>query len=138
MKEGLRVGLEATVTDVVATHMRPAFDGEVVHEVYGTVAMVYHMEWAARNVILPFLEEDEEGIGTGVEVRHLNPAPVGATIHATAICTSIEGHVIVCDVTVWHGNRRLGSGRVQQRIIERRVLQERFPEMWAEEVVIQD
>jgi len=105
-----------------------------VHDVYGTVAMVYHMEWAARRVILPFLEEHEEGIGTGVEVRHLYPAPVGAEVRAHAVCVKIQGNTVVCDVTVWNGNQQLGDGQVQQRIIGRNTLHERFPEMWTEAV----
>jgi len=138
VKEGLRVGSEAVVTDVVAQHMRPAFEGQVVHDVYGTAAMVYHMEWAARRVILPFLEEHEEGIGTGVEVRHLYPTPVGAEVRAHAICVTIQGNTVVCDVTVWNGNQQLGDGQVQQRIIGRNTLHERFPEMWTAEMVGQD
>lgn len=138
MKEGLQIGTEAVVQDIVSYDMRPAFDGRVVHDVYGTVAMVYHMEWAARRVILPFLEDHEEGIGMGLEVRHLQPAPIGAMIRAKAVCTAIDGNVVVCDVTVWYGERQLGAGQVRQRILERQVLHKRFLEMWAEETRIRD
>lgn len=138
MKKGLRIGTEAVVEDVVSEDMRPSFEGQIVHDVYGTVAMVYHMEWAARRVILSFLEDHEEGIGTGVEVRHLQPAPVGATIRAVAVCTAIDGNTVVCDVTVWHGDRQLGAGQVKQRILERQTLHNRFPEMWTEDTRMRD
>lgn len=138
MKKGLRIGTEAFVEDVVSSDMRPSFDGRIVHDVYGTVAMVYHMEWAARRVILPYLEDHEEGIGTGVEVQHLQPAPVGAAIRAQAVCTAIEGNLILCNVTVWHGERQLGAGVVKQRILERQTLHNRFPEMWTEDTGMRD
>jgi fluoroacetyl-CoA thioesterase len=131
MKEGLKIGTTARVTDVVTSQMQPAFGGNVVHPVYGTVAMVYHMEWAARQVILPFLSDDEEGIGTGVKVRHLHPAPVGSEIEARAVCTDIHDNVILCDVEVWATGQLLGEGSVEQRIILRKSLRERFPEVWA-------
>jgi fluoroacetyl-CoA thioesterase len=130
MKKGLEIGTTARVTDVVTPTMQPAFAGAVVHPVYGTVAMVYHMEWAARQVILPFLSDDEEGIGTGVKVRHLHPAPIGTEIEAKAICTSIHDNVITCDVEVWAMNHLIGEGSVEQRIVLRKSLHERFPEVW--------
>ncbi len=130
MKRGLSIGVAASVFDVVTTQMQPAFDGRVVHPVYGTVAMVYHMEWAARKVILPFLQEDEEGIGTGVQVRHLYPAPIGTQIEVKAVCVGLLDNVINCEVQVWAGEQLLGEGRVEQRIVLRKSLHERFPEVW--------
>jgi fluoroacetyl-CoA thioesterase len=130
MKPGLCVGVEAYVEDVVSDEMLAAFGNKVVHHVYGTASMVYHMEWAARRVILPYLEPHEEGLGTGVQVRHLHPAPVGAKIRARAVCTEIDGHIVRCAVEVWHGEHLLGEGVVEQRILPRRLLHERFPEYW--------
>jgi fluoroacetyl-CoA thioesterase len=118
------------VEDTVNDFMLPAFDGRVVHPVYGTAAMVYHMEWAARHVILPYLDDGEEGIGTGVRVRHLHPAPKGATIRACAECTRIEDNIVICEVKVYHGDHLLGDGEVEQRIIPKRMLHERFPDCW--------
>jgi fluoroacetyl-CoA thioesterase len=130
MLPGLVVGVSATVEDTVQPNMQAEFGDQVIHSVYGTAAMVYHMEWAARRVITPYLEAHEEGIGTGVEVRHLHPAPIGASIVARAVCIEVDGEHVVCDVDVRHGGRLLGEGRVKQRIIPKAMLHERFPEMW--------
>lgn len=135
MRDGLVVGTESSVDDVVTRDMRPSFGGQMVHPVYGTAAMVYHMEWAARQVILPYLEDDEEGVGSGVRVRHLYPAPVGATIRARAVCTRLDGNsLVVCSVEVWHGEQLLGGGEVEQRILPRKLLHELFTELWAQEL----
>lgn len=75
---------EAVVEVIVTPEMRAAFEGEVVHEVYGTTPMVGHMELAARRVILPAREEGEEGIGYKVDITHLAPAPVGSRVTVTA------------------------------------------------------
>ncbi|MCL6626041.1 thioesterase family protein [Alicyclobacillus shizuokensis] len=133
MKRGFGVGVRAVVEDVVAGDMRARFGPHVIHEVYGTAAMVYHMEWAARRVILPYLEPEEEGIGAGVAVRHLRPAPVGAAIRAEAVCTEAVGGKVVCAVRVWHGETLLGDGTVEQRIVPRTLLCERYPDCWPAE-----
>lgn len=131
MKPGLTIGTTATVEDVVTQDMQPAFGGQIVHPVYGTAAMVYHMEWAARRIILPYLEDHEEGVGTGVRVQHLYPAPVGAAIVAMARCTNVMDHVITCAVEIRANGRLLGCGEVEQRVLSREQLHERFPELWA-------
>ncbi len=134
MKEGLRAGVAATVEDVVTEAMRPAFNGMLIHPVYGTAAMVYHMEWAARQVILPYLEEEEDGVGTGVQVCHIHPAPVGARVLARAVCIAVEDSGrVVCNVSVWNNQVLLGEGQVEQRILLKRVLQDRFHDLWAED-----
>lgn len=131
VKDGLRVGVEACVKDLITEDMQPSFAGGIVHPVYGTAAMVYHMEWAARSVILPYLEDAEEGISTGVEVRHLHPAPVGAVVEARALCTSFVHCTVTCQVQVWHSEQLLGEGQVEQRIVLRKTLHQRFPDLWS-------
>jgi len=131
VKDGLQIGVEACVEDIIAQEMQPAIGGDVARPRYSTATVVYHMEWAARCIILPYLDDGEEGIGTGVRVRHLHPAPVGAAVKARAVCTSVEGNVVRCDVQVWCEEQLLGEGQVEQRIVPRRMLHERFPEFWA-------
>ncbi|RIV23235.1 thioesterase [Alicyclobacillaceae bacterium I2511] len=132
MKEGLQAGASAVVEDVVTESMFPAFGGKLVHSVYGTAAMVYHMEWAARRVILPYLDGDEDGVGLGVQVRHMHPAHVGDRLLARAVCTEVtDNGRVVCYVSVWNNQVLLGEGQVEQRILQNRVLHERFHDLWA-------
>ncbi len=79
MKPGLALGQTARVETTVTEEMFAQFEGTVVHPAYSTVSMVYHMEWAARKIILPYLESSEEGVGGAVNVKHLNMAPLGST-----------------------------------------------------------
>lgn len=54
MKQGLKLGKEESIEVIVTEDMFASFEGEVVHPVYSTVAMTYHMEWVSRKIILPF------------------------------------------------------------------------------------
>ncbi len=51
-----------------------------LHPVYATYWMAKHMELASRKVILPFLEDGEEGIGYRLEVTHLASAVPGMRV----------------------------------------------------------
>ena len=50
-----------------------AFGGEQVHPVCSTFALGREMEWASRLFVLEMREEEEEGIGTFLEIRHKTP-----------------------------------------------------------------
>lgn len=117
MKPGMKIGRQATIHVDVTPEMYARFAGQIVHPAYSTVSMVYHMEWAARQIILPFLEEDEEGIGAEVHVKHLAPAVAGTTIAVTATFTERKGRAVICEVEAYRENEKIGEGRVTQFIL---------------------
>ena len=78
-------GYEAVFETVVTPEMTVRFEElGPVHPVYATYWMVKHMELAGRKIILPFLEEGEEGIGSYVEARHLASALPGMRVRVVA------------------------------------------------------
>lgn len=117
---------EATIEVTVTAAMRAAFDDDVIHEVYGTAAMVGHMELAARQVILPAREADEEGIGYKVEVTHVAPAPVGSRVTVTARLGCVEGNRVTCAVEARTAHGVIGTGTVTQVLLPLEVLHRRF------------
>lgn len=104
--------LSFTVTD----DMVAAFGGEVIHRVLSTWALVHHMEWAARKLLVPNLEEGEEGAGAGVDVRHLAPAPVGSRVEVTAAFVREAPGRLVARVEARSGEGLLAEGTVYQAI----------------------
>jgi fluoroacetyl-CoA thioesterase len=129
MKPGLRVGHVEMVEMTVTDDMCPAFMGQVVHRTMSTVTMVYYMEWVARLTILPYLEEGEEGIGGGVSVQHLAPAPVGKTVQFFAEVTEVADRRVVCRVWAEHDKARVGEGEVVQFILPKARIDERIAAM---------
>ena len=100
------------------------FDEVVVHHVYSTWSMAHHMEIAARKVLVPHLEDHEEGIGSHLSIDHLAPTPVGQRVRIVAEAVELEPTTLVCKVNVYHlhpdGPRHVGKGRqVQQPSLEK-------------------
>lgn len=117
MKPGMEVGREETIEILVTKDMFAAFEGEIVHPVYSTVAMTYHMEWVSRKIILPFLESHEEGMGASVQINHLAPAPLGSTVTLTATLVEHYGNVVLTKVKAVNQMGIIGKGEVKQVIL---------------------
>ncbi|MGD6833940.1 thioesterase family protein [Sutcliffiella halmapala] len=119
MKPGLKEGTQKSLTVKVTPSMFAQFEGKVVHPVYSTATMVYHMEWVSRQIILPFLEDGEEGMGAEVSVKHLSPAIEGTELVLEAKVISVNRNSILTEVTVKAEERLVGSGEVRQAVLSK-------------------
>ncbi|MEK6799565.1 MAG: hotdog domain-containing protein [Planctomycetota bacterium] len=122
MKPGFEPGITRELSVVVTEDMCPAFDDVVVHRVYSTWSVAHHFELAARMVLVSFLEDEEEGVGSHVSVDHLGPCPVGRTVRVRAVLTKVwrDHHTrVVCDVTAHDGDRLLARGRQVQVVMNK-------------------
>jgi len=117
MKPGLRVGAIETIKIVVTNEMFAAFEGKVIHPVYSTVAMTYHMEWVSRKIILPFLESSEEGMGASVQVKHISPALAGSEVTLTATLIELKDNIVITTIEAYQQNKIIGVGEVKQVIL---------------------
>jgi fluoroacetyl-CoA thioesterase len=113
------IGYEGRVSVVVTEEMTVDFEelGRV-HPVYATYWLAKHMEEAGRKIILPFLDEDDEGIGTAVSVRHLAPAVPGMRIEVVAEHTGTTANRVLarCRATTDAG-KVVGEGETEQTIL---------------------
>jgi len=128
MKPGMEVGQTATITAQVTEDMFAQFEGNVVHEAYSTVSMVYHMEWAARQIILPYIEDHEEGIGAAVSVKHVAPTAVGTNVYVTAKLTELKNNVIITEVEAKNDKGVIGAGKVTQAILPKEEIHQKLAE----------
>ncbi len=119
MKRGFEPGIAREIRVKVTDAMCPAFDGRIVHHVYSTWSMVHHMEVAARKVLVDYLDEDEEGIGSHVSADHHSPAVIGTWVTVRAELAEVRHNRAVCRVTAWDGQRLLGEGKQVQVILKK-------------------
>lgn len=99
-----------------------AFDGKVVHDVYATFAIARDAEWTGRQFVLEMKEDNEEGIGTFVEIQHLSSALVGETVLFEATIDELEKNIINCSYIATVNERVIAKGRTGQKIIKKEKL----------------
>jgi predicted thioesterase len=127
MKPGFSPGITAEARFVVDETMLAAFEGRVVHRVLGTAALVAWLEWAGRKLILPYLEDDAEGVGHAIDVTHRSPALLGSSVVARATLVAHRGNRVVCRVEAHAEDGRLiADGEFTQVILPREVVARRF------------
>lgn len=117
MKPGMEVGIEESIEIIVTEDMFAAFEGKVVHPVYSTVAMTYHMEWVSRKIILPFLESHEEGMGASVQLKHVAASPLGSTVTLTATLVELRDNIVLTKIIAENQLGVIGKGEVKQVIL---------------------
>ncbi|MHB1980666.1 MAG: thioesterase family protein [Sulfobacillus sp.] len=109
-------GEGAEMEFTVEPGMEASFGGQVIHPVLSTWALVHHLEWVSRRLLVDHFEPGEEGAGAGVSIRHLAPAPIGSVVRVKAVARpSRPGH-LTTDVEATAGGRLVAQGQVFQAI----------------------
>lgn len=124
MREGLCEGLEARMHVVVAPHMTVNLGGKKIHPFYSTYTATHHAEITARLVLEPFIEADEEGIGSGLTIHHHSPALIGQELEVVATATRVRSHHLATSFEIRHGSRLIASGEVHQVVVPKTKVEE--------------
>ena len=104
--------------EVLANDLAKFSSGEV-HPFYSTFAIGRDMEYASRLFVLEIIQDDEEGIGTSLQIDHLSPAVEGEVIEVVATVKSFVGNELLCDIQVKAGHRLIATGITGQKILKR-------------------
>jgi predicted thioesterase len=64
-------------------------------------------------------EEDEEGIGTFLNIAHKSPALLGDEVEIRAMLTALEGNSVNCSFVVMVADRLVAEGTQGQKILKK-------------------
>ena len=126
MKDIFKAGDRKTFERIVCKDDIAAFESGSVHEVYATFALTRDAEWCSRLFVLEIKDDDEEGIGTFVNVIHLSPALIGETVLFTAIIEETKGNDVNCSFTAKVGDRIIAEGETGQKVLKKEKLENLF------------
>jgi predicted thioesterase len=106
-----------TVTVTEADTARALGSGDV--EVLGTPRALALAEAATVRAAAASLAPGQTTVGTRVELDHLAPSPVGASVRADAELVYRSGRRLTFDVRLTQDGREVAAGRVVRAIVDR-------------------
>jgi predicted thioesterase len=87
--------------------------------VLATPRVVALVEAAAVAALAGRLPAGSTSVGSRIEVDHLEPTPVGATVTATAIVVSVDGRAVSFDVVVGEAGSTVARGSHTRIVVDR-------------------
>ena len=95
------------------------FDSGVVHHVCSTFALAREIEWSSRLFVIDMLKENEEGLGTRLEIEHLSPALEGEVLMIEATLNDRNKNDVFCSITVEVNGRIIAKASTVQKIVNK-------------------
>jgi predicted thioesterase len=123
MKLSCSVGEIRIVNKTVTNADLATFETGNVHTFYSTFALGRDVEWACRQFVLEMKEEDEEGIGTFLNITHKSPALLGDEVEIRATLMELEGNTVNCSFEVMVSDRLVAEGTQGQKILKKEKVQ---------------
>jgi predicted thioesterase len=112
---GLAARVELTVTDADTAELLGSGDVPVL----GTPRVLALAEAATVAATARRLAPGSTTVGTRVELDHLAATPVGGTVVAEAILSTVDNRRLAFTVTVSEGERVVAQGRVERFVVDR-------------------
>jgi len=129
MKNIFKTGDSKTFLRKIEPGDTASFDSGEVHPVYATFAIARDAEWVCRLFALDMKEDDEEGIGTFITVKHISPALVGEEVKFDATILILDKNSIICAYNAYCGERLIAEGETGQKILKKDRIEKMFEEI---------
>lgn len=112
-------GLHGEASRVVTEDLTAARMRSGTVPVFGTPALLAMMEDAAVAAVTPALDRATTTVGTWVELEHLAPSRVGATVRAAAELVGVDGRKLEFAITAHDGETLIGRARHRRAVVDR-------------------
>jgi fluoroacetyl-CoA thioesterase len=117
MKPTLAAGASASVKITVDRERTIDFMGEKAR-VYATPMLVRDVEIACRNLILEFLDEGEDTVGTRIELDHMAATLMGMEVELKVTIAEVKGRMVTLDVEGRDTVDQICRGRHQRFVVD--------------------
>jgi fluoroacetyl-CoA thioesterase len=115
MKSELPSGITRTQTYETTLEMRAR---QLKADVFSTPAMIGLMERTCVDLTEPYLDPDEQTVGTHVDVRHRAPTKIGQSVTVTATLLEVKENKILYSVSATNDHSvKIGDGMHRRAVI---------------------
>jgi predicted thioesterase len=116
MSDTLKPGLTATVRITVDTPRTIGFMGEDLR-VYSTPSLLYDVEVACRELILPHVGEGKDSVGTRVEFDHVGATLLGMWVEITVKLTEVNGPAVTFEFSARDAVEEVARGKHSRFVV---------------------
>jgi predicted thioesterase len=116
MSDTLKPGLTATRRIDVDQARTIGFMGEELR-VYSTPSLLYDVEVACRELILPHIGEGKDSVGTRVELDHVGATLLGMWVEITVTLAEVNGPAVTFEFSARDAVEEVGRGRHSRFIV---------------------
>jgi len=111
------LGLTGREMRSVTTDNAISFLGSEDARVLATPWLIGYLEMTARNVVKPLLLDEEDTVGTHVNIRHLAAAPIGAEVQFEAEVIRIDGRRVEFRVAARSAGELIADGTHERAVV---------------------
>jgi acetolactate synthase-1/2/3 large subunit len=119
MKEGLKVGLTFEQTITVSPEEGITYLGPEYTSVFSTPSLIRLMEDTSRRLLEPYLDKEENSVGTAVNIKHLRATPVGMKVTAKTRLIEINNRRYMFAVEAYNEKEKIGEGLHERAVIDK-------------------
>ena len=116
MSETLKAGLTATTRIPIDAERTISFMGDDCR-VYATPKLLYDVEMACRNLVLPHLEAGLDTVGTRVELDHMGATLMGMWVEITVTVAEVNGPALVFEFSARDAVEPVAKGRHNRFVV---------------------
>lgn len=118
LMELFQPGMSKELTFQVEEQYTAIHIGSGSMSVLATPSMIAFMERSARMLLGERLPQGYSNVGVLVEVRHLAPSPLGASVRVRCEILEVAGPRVTFSVEAWDEQEKIGEGKHQRVVID--------------------
>lgn len=118
MKSVIKTGTVGEERFVVSQQHLIDFAQDGMPEILCSPWLIWFLEHAARNAVLPYLEPGESTVGVVINVEHLAATPPGAEVVCRARVIYTDGPVISFQFEAYDEHEKIAGGTHKLRVIQ--------------------
>ena len=118
MKKPVKIGAVGEERFVVDTPHLIDFADHGMPEILCTPSLIWFLEHAARNAVLPLLESTESTVGVLINVEHTAATPQGMSVVCRARVIYADGPLISLQIEAHDEHEQIARGTHKLRVIE--------------------
>ena len=116
MKNELTPGVALKQTYITTLEMRAK---QLAADIFSTPSMIGLMEGTCVRLVEPYLDKNEQTVGTHVDVRHMAPTKIGQSVTIDAEVLEVKGNKIRFAVSATNDQGvKIGEGSHRRSVID--------------------